>query len=145
MTRTISFTVTYLVLTLYSIENNVVPAHPTTTSTTIATTSKPSMVKQCIKEENPNPAHLYRLREGIFINDSKLKCFIKCAVIKLNEMTKTGILLVDNIRKKITLKVSEDQKIRVIQFCNYGNKTDLCNFAFRAFKCISENIGNIYN
>ncbi|KAF5304936.1 hypothetical protein FQR65_LT00820 [Abscondita terminalis] len=106
---------------------------------------KKSILKECIHEENPHPAHLNRLKQGEFVDDPKLKCFIKCAVIKYNEMTSNGTLVAETIKNNIHVKLSNEQKIQLIKTCQEGNKTDLCDYAYKAFKCITENVYKMYN
>ncbi|KAB0800263.1 hypothetical protein PPYR_06003 [Photinus pyralis] len=76
-------------------------------------TKNTSVIAECLKEEKPEIEHLNKLREGIFVNDTNLKCFVKCAVIKLNEMTSTGEFQMDTIKSRIPVKLDEETKTNI--------------------------------
>ncbi|CAH1974553.1 unnamed protein product [Acanthoscelides obtectus] len=95
---------------------------------------------ECIVETKVNPALLEKADKGLFVDDPKLHCFIKCFYQKTGFVTESGEPILSNIRNRLPASMDKDRAIELVKKCQQSRKgRNPCENVYLIHKCYYEN------
>ncbi|XP_030749800.1 general odorant-binding protein 83a-like [Sitophilus oryzae] len=94
----------------------------------------------CTEETGVQEELIEQLKSGKFVEDSKLKCYVKCLMMKAGAMDTEGNIGSDAANKFIPSEIKNGLICTVVHICNkrLKNVTDHCEKAFLTMKCVHE-------